>query len=415
MDTPNYGRTRRACYFAYLAMSSVFSLPSLLFVTFHEMYGISYTLLGTLLLLNFCTQLGIDLVFTFFARYFNIRLTIRLMPVLTALGLAIYALVPMLAPQHAVVGLTVGTVIFSVAAGLCEVLVSPLVAAIPSEHPDRDMSRLHSLYGWGVVSVVCISSVYFMLFGTANWMYLTFFWAALPLIASLYFCLSPIPPMDLTQNEKGESGARRRVGILLCLFCIFFGSAAENAMTGWISGFMENALLVPKALGDVLGMAVFALLLALTRSVYAKYGKNILATLLCSMVGAAVCYLVVGLCGNVIVSFAACILTGLCTSMLWPGTLILMEERFPHPGVAAYALMAAGGDLGAALSPQLLGMLVDKVAASDRAAAWSAAYSLTPDQIGLRVGMLAAAAFPMLGAVLILFMRRWFARQKMKI
>ena len=41
MTTPNYTRTKRACYFAYLAMSSVFSLPPILFLTFRGSFGIS--------------------------------------------------------------------------------------------------------------------------------------------------------------------------------------------------------------------------------------------------------------------------------------------------------------------------------------------------------------------------------------
>ena len=54
-------------------MASVFSLPPLLFITFKESYGISYTLLGTLVAINFCTQLCIDLAFSFFSKYFNIH------------------------------------------------------------------------------------------------------------------------------------------------------------------------------------------------------------------------------------------------------------------------------------------------------------------------------------------------------
>ena len=151
MAQPNYHRTRRACYFAYVAAASVFCLPPMLFVTFQETYGIPYTLLGTLVAVNFCTQLGIDLIFSFFSKHFNIKLTVRLMPLLTSLGMLIYALIPTLWPQHAYAGLLVGTVIFSVAAGLGEVLLSPTVAALPSDNPERDMSLLHSLYGWGVV------------------------------------------------------------------------------------------------------------------------------------------------------------------------------------------------------------------------------------------------------------------------
>ncbi|MBQ7846375.1 MAG: hypothetical protein IJ392_09565 [Clostridia bacterium] len=52
---PSFRRTRLACYTAYFTMSSIFSVPPLLFVTFREMYAISYTLLGTLVLTNFCT------------------------------------------------------------------------------------------------------------------------------------------------------------------------------------------------------------------------------------------------------------------------------------------------------------------------------------------------------------------------
>ncbi|MBR4960508.1 MAG: MFS transporter, partial [Clostridia bacterium] len=154
MSASAFKRTKFACFFAYLAMSSVFVLPPMLFMTFHDTYGISYTLLGTLVLVNFCTQMTIDLIFTFFTRFFNIRNTVRIMPLLTTAGLTIYALFPTFFPDMAYIGFVIGTVIFSVAAGLCEVLLSPLVAAIPSEHPEKDMSLLHSLYGGGVVSVV---------------------------------------------------------------------------------------------------------------------------------------------------------------------------------------------------------------------------------------------------------------------
>ncbi|MBR5263048.1 MAG: hypothetical protein IKV49_04420, partial [Clostridia bacterium] len=116
----DYKKTRRACYFTYLAMSSIFSLPPLLFVTFREMYGISYTLLGTLVLINFCTQLTVDLIFSFFTKHFNIHKTIKIMPILTSVGLLIYAIVPTVMPQYAYAGFVTGTVIFSVAAGLCE-------------------------------------------------------------------------------------------------------------------------------------------------------------------------------------------------------------------------------------------------------------------------------------------------------
>lgn len=166
--TLSYRRTKLACYSAYFTMSSIFSLPPLLFVTFREMYGVSYTLLGTLVLINFCTQLIVDLIFTLFSKYFNISLTIRIMPCLTSAGLAIYALIPTFFPEYAYPGLAAGTVLFSVSAGLSEVLLSPTIAAIPSENPQRDMSMLHSLYAFGVFTVVIVSTLFLKVSGMTS-------------------------------------------------------------------------------------------------------------------------------------------------------------------------------------------------------------------------------------------------------
>ena len=417
MKMRSFSRTKKSCYFAYLSMASVFSLPPLLFVTFRDMYGISYTLLGTLVLINFCTQLTIDLIFSFFTKYFNIHKTVIAMPLITSAGMLIYALVPTFFPDIAYLGLVIGTIVFSVSAGLCEVLISPIVAAIPSDTPDKDMSLLHSLYAWGVMSVVVISTAFLTLIGRENWMFLTLFFAAVPLIASYLFATSPMPELNLSHaaaDKKTKNAKEKNIGLVLCIGCIFLGSAAENTMSNWISGYMENALNIPKAWGDICGMALFAVLLGLGRTLYAKYGKNIINTLLVSMIFAFVCYITAGLSQNVIFSFIACVLTGCCTSMLWPGTLIMMEEKIPALGVAAYALMAAGGDFGASVAPQLLGIVVDTVSASDFAINLAEALSLTPEQIGMKAGMLTASLFPFLGTFLVIYIKKYFSKKEIK-
>ncbi len=410
---PNYRRTKYTCYFTYLAMASVFSLPPILFLTFREMYGISYTLLGTLVLTNFCTQLTVDLVFSFFGKFFNPHTSLRVTPILTGVGLAVYALVPLFFPEYAYGGLLAGTVIFSVAAGLGEVLVSPTVAALPSETPEKDMAALHSLYGYGVVMVVALSTLFLEVFGRENWMYLCLCWAVLPLAASYLLFRAPMPPMDISHSPENSSASQRNVGILLCMLCIFFGSAAENSMTNWVSSFIEGALRIPKAVGDLLGLTLFAVLLALTRSWYAKYGKNIYKVLLVSMSASVACYLAASLSPVPVISMIACVLTGIFTSMLWPGTLILMEEKIPGVGVVAYALMAAGGDFGASVAPQMLGIIVDTVAASEWVKPISAGLAISPEQMGMKAGMLMAAIFPALGVAVLLYMKRYFRKQNM--
>lgn len=408
---PNYRRTKFACYSAYFTMSSIFSLPPLLFVTFREMYGISYTLLGTLVLTNFVTQLLVDLIFTVFSRRFNIHATVKIMPCITALGLLVYALIPTFFPEYAYIGLIAGTILFSVSAGLSEVLLSPTIAAIPSDNPQRDMSMLHSLYAFGVFTVVIVSTLFLGIFGRENWMYLTVFFAAWPLLAAFLFFTSPMPPMDTgSEQQTQRRSGMHSLGLFLCVGCIFFGSCAENAMSNWISGYFENALQIDKTLGDILGMAMFAILLGMTRILYARFGRNIGKMLMVGFIGASICYLVVSLSRSVAPALVAAILTGVFTAMLWPGSLILMEEKVPGVGVAAYAMMAAGGDLGASVAPQLMGIVIDQVSASQMAVTIGAAAGLTAEQVGMKAGMLVTGIFPVIGTGILLITLQYFRK-----
>ena len=395
-----------------VSMSAVASLSPLLFLTFRELYGISYTLLGLLVLVNFCTQLGVDLLFSFFADRFDMQKTVRLMPLLTVLGLLVYAILPAAVPDAAYPFLLLGTVIFSASAGLAEVLISPVIAALPSKNPEREMSRAHSIYAWGVVGVVLLSTLFLQLCGRENWFVLAILWSAVPLTAFVLFLLSDIPPLEITsgKGEKRGNPLRNRT-LWLCIACIFLGGAAENTMSQWCSGYLEVALGIPKLWGDIFGVALFALMLGLGRTLYARFGRQISRFLLLGFVGASVCYLTAALSQNAIVGLAACALTGFCVSMLWPGTLIYTADMLPQTSVAVYALLAAGGDLGSSVAPQLVGSITDAVAASPHLQELLGA-GATAEQLGFQVGMLTAALFPLLGILVAILMRRIQRRKR---
>ncbi len=410
----NYKRTKFACFSSYFTMSSVFCVPPLLFVTLREMYHISYTFLGALVLTNFCTQLLIDLLFTFFSKYFNPKKIVRIMPLVTSAGFLVYALVPTFFPNIAYLGLLLGTVIFSVSSGLSEVLLSPTIAALPSDNPQRDMSTLHSLYAFGVLFMVVFSTLFLRVFGNENWMYLILVLAFFPVVSSILFMCSPMPDMSGNSEKITRTASRERtVALALCFGSIFFGSCAENVMSNWISSYIENALLIDKTLGDILGAAMFAVLLGIGRIGYAKFGKNILCVLLVGMTGAFVCYLAVAFSSSAVLSLIACVFTGLVTSMLWPGTLIMMEERIPNPGVTAFALLAAGGDLGASFAPQLMGVVIDTVSASALAERLAPTLGISAEQVGMRAGMLTSALFPLVGIFILLLAVRFFKKHPM--
>lgn len=398
---------KKACYLTGATMAISANLSPLLFITFRDMYNLSYTLLGLLVVINFSTQLLIDLVFTFFTKYFNIHKTVRITPFIVFVGLILYGILPRLYPHMAFLWIVIGTVIFSVASGLSEVLMSPVIAAIPSENPEREMSMLHSMYAWGVVCVVVFSTLFLTIFGSADWMYLALLWSIVPLAAFIMFLKAKLPQMD---NFSGELKGTKifHKGIVLCTLCIFFGGAAECTMSQWASGFIENAIGVPKVYGDVIGVALFAALLGIGRTLYSRYGKGIINFLLYGMLGAAVCYFAASLSLSPVVGIVACALTGIFTSMLWPGTLIYVEEKFENVGVAVYALMAAGGDMGASVAPQLLGIISDKFSLTVFASQISQIFNLTTEQIGMRAGLLVAGLFPVLGVLCILCMKKYF-------
>ena len=353
------------------------NLPPLLFITFRQMYGIPYSLLGTLVLINFSTQLLADLVFSFFSHKFNIKLTLRLMPLITLAGLGLYALAPVLFPAHIYLGLALGTVVFSFAMGLGEVLLSPVIAAIPSENPEREMSRLHSIYAWGVILVVGISTVFLAVAGSENWQWLVILFALIQLLPAFLFLISPIPQLQ-SEDQKGSAAALLRDrNLWICVLSIFLGGAAECTMAQWSSGYLEMALGIPKAMGDIFGVALFAFMLGLGRTLYAKHGRNITKVLLWGSVGAVICYGTAFASQSPYLGLAACALTGFCVSMLWPGSLVAVAERIPAGGVVMYAMMAAGGDIGASVGPQLVGIIADAA--------------------GIRFGILAGLVFPLGG------------------
>ena len=401
MDKKNIFFVRAGCYATNITMAVVCNLSPLLFLTFNEFYGISFSLLGLLVLINFCTQLTVDLLFSFFSHRFNIPVAVKCAPFLAMAGLLLYALAPVLFPAAIYAGLVIGTVLFSMARGFCEVLISPVIAALPSDDPDRDMSKLHSIYAWGVVGVAVISTVFLFFCGRENWQWLPAIFMLVPIVAAIFFARAEIPKMETPEKVSGAVRFLKNGGVWLCVLGIFLGGAAEVTMAQWASSYIEQALSLPKIWGDIFGVAVFAVALGLGRSLYAKIGKNISRALFFGAIGATLCYLIAAVMPTNHVVFAiigliACAVTGFCVSMMWPGSLIVASDRYPQGGVMIFALMAAGGDFGASLGPQLVGVITDAALVNPSLISFAERLSLAPEQLGMKLGMIVGMLFPLI-------------------
>ena len=170
-------------------------------------------------------------------------------------------------------------------------------------------------------------------------------------------------------------------------------------MAQWASGYLEQALGISKVWGDIFGVALFSVFLGLGRTLYAKIGKNIFRTILFGAIGSTVCYLICALSSNAMLGLVACVLVGFCSSMLWPGCIVISADKFPKSGVFIYAMMAAGGDFGAALISQLTGTVTDIAIANPAVISLAEQLFLTPEQLGMRIGILTTSLCPILAII----------------
>ena len=75
-------------------------------------------------------------------------------------------------------------------------------------------------------------------------------------------------------------------------------------------------------------------------------------------------------------------------------------------GVFIFAMMAAGGDLGASVGPQLVGVIADTVSASTGLTGLAQTLGMTMEQLGMKAGMLVGMLFPLIAVFIYLYILR---------
>ncbi len=60
--TANYGKTKLACYLGFVTQAISANFVPLLFLTFHNTYGISFSQLALISVVFFVTQLVVDFI-----------------------------------------------------------------------------------------------------------------------------------------------------------------------------------------------------------------------------------------------------------------------------------------------------------------------------------------------------------------
>jgi fucose permease len=388
----------RLCHLGMFVIALVANLGPPLFIPLRTEFGFGFEQLGRLALINFTTQLGCIAVGGPLVDRLGPRPFAILGNVFAFTGLWLFAFAPQLVPAAPYTGLALATGVYSIGAAMLELVLSPIVNAVPSSRKAADMSLLHAFYAIGQIATVLLTSVAIWLH--APWRVAVMCWSLLPLLTAAGFLAIRIPPLVPEEQRQRVRTLFREPLYLVIMAGMFLAGATEMAVSQWVSAYAEKGLGLPKLVGDLGGCCLFGAMLGAGRlwmGMRAAQTQLERVLPLCSGIAIAA-YLVAALAPWAWLALAASATAGLGVSLLWPGMLSVAARHFPRGGASMFALLSAAGTLGCALAPWLVGAAADAVRLSAAAPQFLArtGLALGVEPLGLRVALLAAVVFPLL-------------------
>jgi len=271
---------------------------------------------------------------------------------LTMGGLAVTA------AAHSYGALLAASVLLGLGAGVLDMVMSPIVSALRPDRRTEALNWLHAFYCVGSVATVlfCSAGLHFGM----TWRTITLLMIAAPAIVFAGFLPLHVPALV---HEDAERTPLRRLfssaGFVAGLAIIFLAGAAEQGIVQWLPAYAERGLGFSKTVGGVT-LAAYSVLMIAGRMLAAVAARRIRAVPLmrgaCALLAACIlvaCFAPRG------VALAACILTGWAVSCLWPTTLGLVADRFPHGGASMFALLAGLGNSGCIVMPWVIGFVAE--------------------------------------------------------
>lgn len=397
--------TMLACEFGITTQAAVNNLCPVLFVVFKDSFGLSYTMIAQLMLFNFFIQIITDCVAIKILSFFDYRKSGILAQVCAAAGLIFLGILPQLIPIYP--ALFTATLFMAFGGGLLEVMVSPIVDTISEGESSAKMNLLHSFFCWGQVAVVLVTTTAIKIFSSNIWWILPMAWSSIPIISIFLFLTVPIPDIATSEKQSGHKPVLlSRTFLLMCMLMITSG-ASEITMAQWSSVFAQKGLGINKFAGDILGPCLFAVLMGSGRLLYGVSGgrlklKNVLigSSALCVL-----CYITAAMAKNPYIALFACALTGLSVSVMWPG-VYSYSSSIINGGTAMFGILALCGDVGCSAGSYLTGRVSDISLSFPKVLLLADKAGITYEQMGLKLGILSAAVFPLLMFFLLVFSGR---------
>lgn len=356
----DHRHTLAASYVGYVTQAIVNNIGPLLFLIWHESFGVSFSALGSVVAVNFGVQLLVDLVAPKIIDRMGYRVSMVVAHVAAAAGLVAMGVLPF-AFSDPFVGLVTAMVVCAIGGGLLEVLVSPVVEACPTENKAFHMSMLHSFYCWGFLAVVLLSTVGFVLLGQERWPVLCFAWAIVPVLNAVLLWFVPYYELVEDGQAMGYLRLLRSPTFWILVVLMLAAGASEQAMGQWASAFAQSGLGLDKAVGDLLGPALFALAMGIARVGFGAraHVDNVRRLMALSLIACLVAYALAAFSPFAWLGLVGVGLCGFSVGILWPGTFTVGSNLFPRGGTTLFALLALGGDAGCGLGPAVVGAAAD--------------------------------------------------------
>ena len=245
------------------------------------------------------------------------------------------------------------------AAGVLDMVLSPVVSALNPSRRGAALNNLHSFYCVGAAVTILVGMV--ALGVGLTWQRASLLLIPLPL--GLLFAFAPMRFPALV-GEGGRTPLRALLGrgwFVLALVAIFLAGATELGLAQWLPAYAERSLGFPKWVGDG-SLLLFSLMMAAGRLAVGAAGARV--TPWQAMGWGCALSVVLFLAGSFLpvpgLALAACILAGFTGSALWPTMLAVTGDRHPEGGATMFAALAALGNAGGIFMPWLVGGIADR-------------------------------------------------------
>lgn len=403
--------TMLACEFGITTQSAVNNLTPVLFVIFKDNFGISYTLIASLMLFNFVVQIVTDITAIKILSVLDYRKSGILAQTCAAIGLTMLGILTHFMPIYT--ALFTATFFMAFGGGLLEVMVSPIVDSISKGQSAAKMNMLHSFFCWGQVAVILTATAALKFFGNGIWQLIPIVWALVPIISIIMFSIVPIPEIARAERKSGEKlPALSRIFLLMCLLMITSG-ASEITMGEWSSLFAQKGLGIDKFAGDIFGPCLFAVFMGSGRVLFGVFGKriNLRNALIFSAFLCALCYIVASTSKNPYIALFACALTGFSVSIMWPGVYSYSSGIIKNGKTAMFGILALCGDVGCSLGSYLTGYISDLSLNFPKVLETADKWGISYEQMGLKIGIACASVFPLIMFFLLIFSKPYSTKK----